>query len=64
MGKKVGVELFVMDDGWFGERKDDKRALGDWTPNNKKLPDIPDRDHSEGRNQRLLDFANPEVVDT
>lgn len=103
-GKDVGVELFVMDDGWFGERHDDKRALGDWTPNAKKLPgglnglckkvndlgldfgvwiepemvnvdsdlyrahpewsmEIPGMDHSEGRNQRVLDFANPEVVD-
>ena len=29
-GKEAGIELFVMDDGWFGERKDDKRSLGDW----------------------------------
>ena len=35
---KVGVELFVMDDGWFGERNDDLRSLGDWTANKKKLP--------------------------
>ncbi len=35
-GKEAGVELFVMDDGWFGERNDDKRALGDWTENKKK----------------------------
>ena len=35
---KVGVELFVMDDGWFGDRNDDLRSLGDWTPNTKKLP--------------------------
>ena len=103
-GKEIGIELFVMDDGWFGERHDDKRALGDWTPNAKKLPgglnglckkvndlgldfgvwiepeminvdsdlyrahpewsmEIPGMDHSEGRNQRVLDFANPEVVD-
>ena len=103
-GKEVGVELFVMDDGWFGERSDDHRALGDWTPNAKKLPaglkglsdkitslgigfgiwvepemvntdsdlyrahpdwaiDIPDMPHSEGRNQRFLDFSNPDVVD-
>ncbi|MCR5097563.1 MAG: alpha-galactosidase [Lachnospiraceae bacterium] len=103
-GKEVGVELFVMDDGWFGDRNDDKRALGDWSVNKKKLPhgvtglarrihdlglkfgiwiepemvnvdsdlyrahpdwsmDIPGRDHSEGRNQRVLDFANPAVVD-
>lgn len=104
MGKDVGVELFVMDDGWFGERNNDTRALGDWTPNTKKLPngvaglckkvndlglafgiwiepemvntdsnlyrahpewsmEIPGKDHSEGRNQRVLDFANPAVVD-
>ncbi|MBQ7344061.1 MAG: alpha-galactosidase [Clostridia bacterium] len=37
-GRDVGVELFVMDDGWFGERKDDKRSLGDWYVNKKKLP--------------------------
>ena len=37
-GKKVGVELFVMDDGWFGERDDDSRSLGDWDVNKKKLP--------------------------
>ncbi|MEN6470542.1 MAG: alpha-galactosidase [Clostridiaceae bacterium] len=35
---KLGMELFVLDDGWFGERRDDKRALGDWTVNRKKLP--------------------------
>lgn len=37
-GKEAGVELFVMDDGWFGERNDDTSSLGDWTPNEKKLP--------------------------
>ncbi len=37
-GKDIGIELFVMDDGWFGERNDDKRSLGDWTENKKKLP--------------------------
>ena len=37
-GKKVGIELFVMDDGWFGERDDDTKSLGDWEPNKKKLP--------------------------
>ena len=102
--KEVGCELFVMDDGWFGTRDDDKQALGDWQVNVKKLPhglsvladrindlgldfgiwiepemvnvdsdlnrahsdwsiDIPGKDHSEGRTQRILDFANPKVVD-
>ncbi len=37
--KDAGIELFVMDDGWFGERNDDKRSLGDWDiVNKKKLP--------------------------
>ncbi len=103
-GKEAGVELFVMDDGWFGERNDDTSSLGDWTPNEKKLPggvkgiadkikalgldfgiwvepemvnvksrlyekhpewvvDIPEKPHSEGRNQRILDLSNTEVQD-
>lgn len=37
-GKEAGIELFVMDDGWFGERSDDTRSLGDWRVNEKKLP--------------------------
>lgn len=103
-GKDVGIELFVMDDGWFGTRNDDKQSLGDWYVNRKKLPgglkslcdkvnalgldfgiwvepemvnvnselykthpewvmEIPGKPHSEGRNQRILDFSNPKVVD-
>ena len=101
-GKKLGAELFVVDDGWFGKRKNDTQSLGDWEPDIKKLPDglkplsekinglgmkfgiwvepemvnvnsslykkhpewtmeITGRKHSEGRHQRVLDFANPEV---
>lgn len=103
-GKEVGIELFVMDDGWFGTRDDDTQSLGDWEVNTKKLPgglsglckkinelgmefgiwvepemvnvnsnlyrahpewvmEIPGKPHTEGRNQRILDLANPEVVD-
>lgn len=36
--KEVGIELFVMDDGWFGTRDDDTQSLGDWFVNEKKLP--------------------------
>ena len=36
--KKLGCELFVLDDGWFGDRNDDTKALGDWIENKKKLP--------------------------
>ncbi|MDD6039029.1 MAG: alpha-galactosidase [bacterium] len=38
-GKEVGIELLVMDDGWFGTRDNDTQALGDWMENKKKLPD-------------------------
>ena len=35
---KLGVELFVMDDGWFGERNHDRAGLGDWFVNKQKFP--------------------------
>ncbi|MEI7742720.1 MAG: alpha-galactosidase [Chloroflexota bacterium] len=35
--KAMGIELFVLDDGWFGARSDDHRGLGDWTVNRTKL---------------------------
>ena len=34
----IGVERFVMDDGWFGERNNDTAGLGDWFPNPQKFP--------------------------
>ena len=36
--KGLGIELLVMDDGWFSERNDDTSSLGDWEENPKKLP--------------------------
>ena len=39
--KKLGVDLFLLDDGWFGNkypRNDDKAGLGDWQEDKKKLP--------------------------
>jgi alpha-galactosidase len=36
--RKVGAELFVMDDGWFGARRDDTAGLGDWTPHPAAFP--------------------------
>ena len=35
--KDLGVEMLVMDDGWFGARNDDYRGLGDWYVNEEKL---------------------------
>ena len=101
--KEVGVELFVLDDGWFGKRNNDNTSLGDWYPNLEKLPDgikglsekihnlglmfglwfepemvneisdmyskhpewvisVPGRKKTYGRNQYVLDFSNPVVV--
>ncbi|MBR2524313.1 MAG: alpha-galactosidase [Clostridiales bacterium] len=100
--KKIGIELFVMDDGWFGQRNDDTSSLGDWYANTKKLPNgvkglcnkirdigmdfgiwvepemisenselfrshpewavrIPDKAHSKGRNQMILDLTRDDV---
>lgn len=103
--KELGIELFVLDDGWFGGREDDTTGLGDWyVTNYEKLPGgikglsekidamgmlfglwfepemvnkgtdmyrlhpewvicAPGRKASPSRNQYVLDFANPEVVD-
>jgi alpha-galactosidase len=35
---ELGIELFVLDDGWFGKRNDDTSSLGDWVVNREKLP--------------------------
>ncbi|WP_058308809.1 alpha-galactosidase [Gracilibacillus massiliensis] len=102
--KELGVELFVLDDGWFGKRDDDTTSLGDWFVDKRKLPNgikglaekvtaldmdfglwfepemvskvselyekhpdwiihVPNRNHSHGRNQYVLDFSRKEVVD-
>ena len=37
---KLGIEMLVLDDGWFGERNGDKTSLGDWFVNRKKLGDL------------------------
>lgn len=49
---KQGMELFVLDDGWFGTRNDDHRGLGDWYVNLQKLP------HGiQGLSQRIHDLG-------
>ena len=37
-GKELGIELFVLDDGWFGKRDSDNSSLGDWVVDKNKLP--------------------------
>ncbi|MED1561817.1 alpha-galactosidase [Alkalihalobacillus alcalophilus ATCC 27647 = CGMCC 1.3604] len=36
--RELGIELFVLDDGWFGKRNDDTSSLGDWYADEEKLP--------------------------
>lgn len=49
---KMGIELFVVDDGWFGQRNHDRAGLGDWSVNKDKFPnglgELIDRVHDLG----------------
>lgn len=60
----LGVELFVMDDGWFGKRNNDRAGLGDWTVNIEKLPNglngVIDAVHAMGMKFGL--WIEPEMV--
>jgi alpha-galactosidase len=38
VARDLGIELFVLDDGWFGKRDDDTSSLGDWFVDGRKLP--------------------------
>ncbi len=38
IAKEIGVEIFVIDDGWFKGRKHDRAGLGDWTVDKEKFP--------------------------
>ena len=63
-GKELGIELFVLDDGWFGKRNNAKSSLGDWYVNNQKLPDGL-KGLAERINQLGMDFGiwfEPEMV--
>ena len=63
-GKEAGLEMFVLDDGWFGHRNDDHSSLGDWQVNLKKLPHgmagLADRIHALGMKFGL--WFEPEMV--
>ncbi len=60
----IGVERFVMDDGWFGHRKDDHAGLGDWYVNLQKFPrglkPLIDKVHALGMDFGL--WVEPEMV--
>ncbi len=60
----LGIDRFVMDDGWFGQRKNDQAGLGDWYVNKDKFPNglkpLIDKVHSLGMDFGL--WVEPEMV--
>ncbi|KPV44490.1 hypothetical protein AN477_07350 [Alicyclobacillus ferrooxydans] len=60
----LGVELFVVDDGWFGRRNSDTAGLGDWTVNPEKFPDGLDPliRHVQGLGMKFGIWVEPEMV--
>lgn len=60
----IGVERFILDDGWFLNRSDDHRALGDWVPDPSKYPDglTPLISHVHGLGMDFGLWVEPEMV--
>ncbi|MCC2334857.1 alpha-galactosidase [Cellulomonas wangsupingiae] len=60
----VGAERFVLDDGWFGSRRDDSRGLGDWYVSQEVWPDGlgPLIEHVTGRGMQFGLWVEPEMV--
>ncbi len=60
----IGVERFVLDDGWFGSRRDDTRGLGDWQVSREVWPDGlgPLVDHVRGLGMEFGLWFEPEMV--
>ncbi len=61
---RLGAELFVMDDGWFGARSNDHAGLGDWYVNPQKFPRglKPLIDHVNGLGMDFGLWVEPEMV--
>jgi alpha-galactosidase len=62
--KNLGIEMFVLDDGWFGHRNDDNSSLGDWYLNKSKFSDglkgFADYVHAQGLKFGL--WFEPEMI--
>jgi alpha-galactosidase len=62
--KALGIELCVLDDGWFGKRDNDRSSLGDWKVDERKLP-LGLADLAAGVNEKGLAFGlwfEPEMI--
>jgi|GEM_PF-3652102 len=63
IASSIGIEMMVLDDGWFGKRDDDKGGLGDWYDNVKKtggLKKLADKIHKLGMKFGL--WVEPEMI--
>ncbi|MDG2038977.1 MAG: alpha-galactosidase [Ilumatobacter sp.] len=60
----LGIERFVLDDGWFGSRRDDTKGLGDWWVSDTVYPDGlgPLIDHVTGLGMEFGIWVEPEMV--
>ncbi len=60
----LGIDVFVLDDGWFGKRDDDTSSLGDWFINRKKLPNglTPLIEQCESQGMKFGLWFEPEMV--
>lgn len=61
---ELGIELMVIDDGWFGKRDSDNCSLGDWYVNEKKMPGGIKRisDHLNAKGVKLGIWFEPEMI--
>lgn len=62
--KNTGIDTFVLDDGWFGVRNNDKSGLGDWFVNTDKLPQglTPIIEHAHANGLKFGLWFEPEMV--
>lgn len=61
---ELGIDMFVLDDGWFGKRKDDTSSLGDWYADAEKLPQglTPLTKHAQALGISFGLWMEPEMV--
>lgn len=62
--KALGIELMVLDDGWFGHRDNDDSSLGDWFVDHRKLPNgiCPVADHAKRQGLSFGLWFEPEMI--
>ena len=59
---KLGIEMFVLDDGWFGKRDNDSCSLGDWYVNKDKIDLHKIVDHLHSLNMKFGLWFEPEMI--